>query len=342
MSLHYNTSLQPYNSFGLKVHARALGLFDSGEGLLELLAIAKREQWPPLLLGGGSNVLFLGDYPGLVMLNRIDGIELLEEDEHEVLLRAGAGVRWHSLVEYSVERNLGGLENLSLIPGLCGAAPMQNIGAYGMELCEVFEELEAIHLDSGALESFDREACRFGYRESVFKQELAGQLAILSITLRLQKKAELRLDYGAIREELQKRKISQPGIRDVSEAVMAIRRSKLPDPAQLGNAGSFFKNPTIKAESFEGLKEQYPAMPSYPLPSGEVKVPAGWLIEQCGWKGRRIGNTGAHKDQALVLVNYGGASGAEIGQLARDIQSSVMDRFGIALQPEVNIIGLES
>jgi UDP-N-acetylmuramate dehydrogenase len=253
-------------------------------------------------------------------------------------VKAGGGEVWHDLVLFCLQHNLGGIENLSLIPGTVGAAPLQNIGAYGVELKDVFEELEAVNLATGELHTFDKAACQFGYRESVFKHESRGQYIVASVTLRLRKEHQLNTSYGAIQTTLEEMQVQQPTIHDVSAAVCHIRRSKLPDPAQIGNAGSFFKNPEIPVLLYDVLKEKYPGMPAYPVSEAAVKVPAGWLIEQCGWKGKVIENYGVHKNQALVLVNYGGAHGEKLLALARDIIQSVQEKFGITLQPEVNIL----
>lgn len=330
-------SLKSFNTFGIDVKADFLSEIRSAVQLRHLL---QEEQWKTkelLILGGGSNVLFTGDVHALVLLNRIDGIEKLREDDHHVWVKAGAGVVWHELVMWCVERGWGGVENLSLIPGSVGAGPMQNIGAYGVELKDVFYELEAMKLDDLSVHTFSNADCRFGYRESVFKRELRNKFFILSVTFKLSKTAEIRTSYGAITAELQRMGVEQPGIREVSNAVISIRRSKLPDPAKLGNAGSFFKNPEIEEKLFDRLKQQHPNVVGYPTTPGRVKLAAGWLIEQCGWKGKVVGHTGSHKDQALVLVNYGGATGNEIWQLAIDIKNSVKEKFGVDIEPEVNV-----
>ena len=292
-----------------------------------------------MFLGGGSNVLLCNDYPGLLIRNAIKGLQIVHEDDDHVLLRVYSGESWHETVMYCVERNWGGIENLSLIPGTVGAAPMQNIGAYGVELEQVFDQLEALNLNTLELETFNKTQCAFGYRESVFKRQLKGQYFIYSVTFKLSKKPIIHADYGDIQAILNKKGLSAEtaGIKDVSDAVIHIRQSKLPDPKVLGNSGSFFKNPQITKEHFEALKLQFPDIKGYPQNDG-MKVPAGWLIEQCGWKGKRVGNTGSHAKQALVLVNYGGATGSEIYQLAQDIIQSVADKFSIQLEPEVNIV----
>lgn len=310
--------------------------FTSLRELQQALAELPHEHF--MFLGGGSNVLFTGDYEGLVLRNCIRGIEVVEENSDYVYLKAYSGENWHDLVMHCVAKNWGGIENLSLIPGTVGAAPMQNIGAYGVELEQVFISLEALNLNKFELETFTREQCAFGYRESVFKRELKGRYFIYSVTLRLEKHPRIHAEYGDIRQVLNGRGIDSADatISDISRAVIEIRQSKLPDPKEIGNSGSFFKNPVITLEHFESLKKQYPDIKGFEQYNG-VKVPAAWLIEQCGWKGKRIGNTGSHVRQALVLVNYGGATGGEVWQLAQDIIASVDAKFGIRLEPEVNI-----
>ena len=292
-----------------------------------------------MFLGGGSNVLLCNDYAGLVIRNAIKGKQIVHEDDDHVLLKVYSGESWHETVMYCVDRNWGGIENLSLIPGTVGAAPMQNIGAYGVELEQVFDHLEAFNLHTFELETFNKSQCAFGYRESVFKRQLKGQYFIYSVTFKLNKKPSIHADYGDIQAMLNEKGLSPEtaGIKDVSDAVIHIRQSKLPDPKVLGNSGSFFKNPQITIEHFEALKLKFPDIKGYPQNDG-MKVPAGWLIEQCEWKGKRVGNTGSHAKQALVLVNYGGATGSEIYQLAQDIIQSVADKFSIHLEPEVNIV----
>lgn len=341
-AIQRQVSLKSFHTFGTEVRAEALAAFHSADELRQLLEVPEFRDKKKLFLGGGSNVLFLGDVSGLVLLNRIPGIAIEEEDSRVCVLRAGAGVVWQDMVSYAVTHGWGGIENLSLIPGCCGAAPMQNIGAYGVELKDVFEHLEALDLQTMEIRKMDRATCAFGYRDSIFKQSGAGRYVILSISLRLQKQPDLHLEYGAIKETLERQGIRQPGIRDVSEAVIAIRRSKLPDPAVLGNAGSFFKNPELSGEAFALLQQRYPDIPHYALENQQVKVPAGWLIEKLGWKGKRMGHAGCHEQQALVLVNHGGASGAEIWALASAIRDDIWDKAGVLLQPEVNLIGAEA
>jgi UDP-N-acetylmuramate dehydrogenase len=307
----------------------------------ELLSVLKDEQFttmPKMILGGGSNVLFTQDFEGLIIKNGLTGIHKVSEDADAVILNVGAGENWHELVLYAIDQGLGGIENLSLIPGTVGAAPMQNIGAYGVETKDVFESLEALNKETLEIEIFNVENCKFDYRQSVFKNVFRDKYIITSVSFRLTKQHTLNTSYGAIEEILSDEGVSNPTIRDVSNAVIKIRQSKLPDPKEIGNAGSFFKNPVIDSLDHEGLKAEFPEIPGYELPSNEVKVPAAWLIQNCGWRGKRLGAIGVHKNQALVLVNYGGGKGADLKKLAQDIQQSVADKFGIELEMEVNVI----
>ncbi|TXK44273.1 UDP-N-acetylmuramate dehydrogenase [Pontibacter qinzhouensis] len=338
MMLQPDYSLKPYNTFGIDVKAKFFARFQTVEELQELLKLPEVWQEEKLILGGGSNILFTKDFNGLVLLNSIKGMQVLEQDDEFAYVKAGGGEAWHDLVLFALKEQLAGLENLSLIPGTVGAAPLQNIGAYGVELKDVFHELEAIELASGEPYIFDHEACRFGYRDSIFKNEAKGKYVVTFVTFKLRKQHQVNTSYGAIQEVLRDMKVQEPTIQDVSVAVCAIRMSKLPDPKEIGNAGSFFKNPEIPILKFDLLKETYPAMPAYPVSELTVKVPAGWLIEQCGWKGKVIQNYGVHKNQALVLVNYGGAAGGDIRALAYEIIQSVKEKFGIELHPEVNIL----
>jgi UDP-N-acetylmuramate dehydrogenase len=336
MHLQENYPLRHLNTFGIDATAHYYADFSDVAELKSLLSAESTKALPKLILGGGSNILFTKDVDGLVLRNTIKGIEKVQEDADTVYIKAGAGEVWHELVLFAIDRGYGGIENLSLIPGSVGAGPMQNIGAYGVELKDVFHELEALHIGSGEIRTFSNAECRFGYRDSIFKKEARGQYVITSVTFRLSKSPVINTSYGAIETELKAMSVTRPGIREVSQAVINIRRSKLPDPAQTGNAGSFFKNPEIPAAQFEALRAQHPSITGYPTPGG-VKVAAGWLIEQCGWKGKQIGQAGVHKNQALVLVNYGGAKGSEVLEIARSIQQSVKERFGIMLEMEVNI-----
>ena len=336
MDMQENVSLKTYNSFGIDALARFFAAFSNIDELDDLLK--NNPAASVMVLGGGSNLLFTKDYDGLVMKNEIAGITTVREDADYVYVKAGAGENWHRFVLYCIERNLGGVENLSLIPGNMGAGPMQNIGAYGVELKDVFHELEAYHLFDRTMVTFGLEDCQFGYRESVFKKHYKGQFAITSVTCKLRKNPVFNTSYGAIRQELEKANIAELSIRAISDAVIRIRTSKLPDPTVIGNAGSFFKNPELAREQWKPLKERFPDMVLFPLEDGAAKLAAGWLIEQCGWKGFRRGDAGVHALQALVLVNYGSATGEEIYALSTEIIQSVRERFGLELEREVNII----
>jgi len=339
MIIQENVDLRPYTTFGIQASARYFTSLESTEDVHEFLSSSLYAKGKHLILGGGSNMLFTGDYDGLVARMEIKGIRVIDETQDNVILYAAAGENWHRLVIHCVENNYGGIENLSLIPGTTGAAPMQNIGAYGVEIKDAIISVEAIDKSSLERRTFSNEECAFGYRESIFKQGARDQYIITGITLRLTKRNhQLHLQYGAIQETLNAMAIDKPTIADVSNAVIHIRQSKLPDPAKVGNAGSFFKNPSITADAFQLLKEKYPTIPSYPSTEGLIKVPAGWLIEQCGWKGKRFENIGVHPNQALVLVNYGGGDGRKIWDLAMNIRDSVTEKFNIALHPEVNIV----
>lgn len=339
MPLLRHVSLQPYNTFGIAAKAEALARFTTADELRGVLAAPELSAMPRLVLGGGSNILFTRDFDGLVLLNEVPGIEVVREDADHVNVKAGAGVVWHDLVLHAVAQGWGGIENLSLIPGKVGAAPMQNIGAYGVELKDAFVSLEALRISDGEVITFSLSECAFGYRESFFKREGKDRFIILSVTFRLTKRAHrIRTDYGNIQDELARKNITQPSIKDVSDAVIAIRSSKLPDPAVLGNAGSFFKNPVVVAAIAERIKAAHPEAPVYPAGDGRSKLAAGWLIEQCGWKGKRLGPCGVHERQALVLVNHGGATGAEIWDLSDQLLRSVRERFGVELEREVNVV----
>lgn len=337
MKIQENISLKPFTTFGIDKKAEFFTIISSLDELKEALKLAKKNLWPVFILGGGSNILLTKDVKGLVLKLELKGISLIKEEGDQLLVKVGAGEIWHDLVQFSIVQEWAGLENLSLIPGTVGASPMQNIGAYGVEIKDVFDSLQAMHRETLEMHSFDSEACKFGYRESVFKQTLKDQYVITSVTFRLSKTPSYHLEYGAIREVLAANGINQPSIRAISDAVIQIRQSKLPDPKVIGNAGSFFKNPTISATQFEKLKSAYPNIPGYPSNEG-VKVAAGWLIEQAGWKGKRIGDVGVHGKQALVLVNYGDGTGEEIKALSQQIQAAVAEKFGIHLHPEVNFI----
>jgi UDP-N-acetylmuramate dehydrogenase len=334
-----NKSLKAYNTFGIEAKTRYFTEISNVDELKAIILDEKLKSLPKLILGGGSNILFTRDFEGLAIKNNIKGIEKITEDENHIWIKAYSGEVWHELVEFAIENNLGGIENLSLIPGTVGAAPIQNIGAYGVELKDVFDFLEAVDLQSGEIKVFDANKCLFGYRQSIFKGLEKGKYFILSVTLRLNKNPELNMSYGAISNTLEEMQIKELNVKAISKAVCQIRNSKLPNPLVIGNAGSFFKNPEIYKAHFDKLKAEFPNIPGYPVADKDkIKVPAGWLIEQCGWKGKRVGETGSHKDQSLVLVNYGNAQGSEIEALAKDIQRSVLQKFGIELETEVNIL----
>lgn len=339
MRITRNADLTTLNTFGIVAAADALARFSDAGELRGLLTAPELANMPRLVLGGGSNILFTRDFNGLVLLNEVPGISVMKEDEERAVVMAGAGVVWHELVMQAVAQGWGGIENLSLIPGKVGAAPMQNIGAYGVELKDVFVSLEALRISDGEVITFTLDDCAFGYRESFFKREGRDRFIILSVTLRLSKRNHrLRTDYGNITDELVRRGIASPTITDISDAVIAIRRSKLPDPAVLGNAGSFFKNPVVSEATAHRIKQASPDAPLYPAGDGQAKLAAGWLIEQCGWKGRRVSHCGMHERQALVLVNHGGATGTEVWDLSEQVMRSVKDRFGVELEREVNVV----
>ncbi len=334
--IQQNTALLPYNTFGLAARAAH---FTEVFSVRELQLALQSGIEPVMILGGGSNMLLTQDVPGLVIKNAIGGMELVRTTGNTVFIKVGGGVVWHDFVCWAVEKGYGGIENLSLIPGTVGAAPVQNIGAYGVELKDVFVELEAVELASGRQKVFNHADCRFGYRDSIFKHENKGKFCITTVTFALTQQAhQLDLSYGDIQKMLEVDGVTHPTIGDVSRAVIQIRSSKLPDPAVIGNCGSFFKNPETDRAVLEKIRLSHPQVVSYNLPDGRVKIPAGWLIEQCGWKGKRVGNTGCYEKQALVLVNYGGATGTEVKNLAYAIIDSVEKTFGIRLEPEVNIL----
>jgi UDP-N-acetylmuramate dehydrogenase len=331
-----NIPLQTFNTFGFNETAEEFARFNSSEELTELLQHNKNK--PLFILGGGSNILLTKKIEGLVLKNDIKGIKIIEENDDFVIVESGAGEIWHNFVVHCINQNWSGLENLSLIPGSVGASPMQNIGAYGVEIKDVFAYLLAYNIASEKIEKFDAEQCQFGYRESIFKQSLKGKYVICHVAFKLSKKAIKNTTYGAIEDELNKLGISDPSIQDISRAVIAIRQSKLPDPALIGNAGSFFKNPIVPETIVDTLKEIYPDIPNYPSATGMRKLAAGWLIEKAGWKGKSYGNYGVHKNQALVLVNYGGSTGKEIYDLSTEIIRDIKTKFNIELEREVNIM----
>ena len=336
MQIQENISLKPYNSFGIDAKARQFASFKNTEELSEILTNDPRLQ--TLLLGGGSNILFTKDFDGLVLKNEIKGIIKINEDEDFVYIQTGAGENWHQFVLECIENNWAGVENLSLIPGNVGASPIQNIGAYGVEIKDVFYELKAFHRKEKTNYTFGIKDCDFGYRESVFKRKYKDEFIIINVTYKLRKQPVFNTSYGAIEQEIEKMEVKELSIKAISDAIINIRSSKLPNPAEIGNAGSFFKNPEVDTTQFEILKTQFPSIVGYPLVNGHVKLAAGWLIEQCGWKGYRKGDAGCQATQALVLVNYGKASGNEIYNLSEEILQSVKEKFSVLLEREVNII----
>ena len=336
MHLYQNHSLLNYNTFGLDVKTKYFLEFDSEEDLIDILKQSLVRENPLLVVGQGSNLLFLNDFDGVVLHSAIRGIQTVEETEDAVLIEVGSGVIWDDLVGYCVKQGWSGIENLSLIPGETGAAAIQNIGAYGVEIKDVVQKVKTIRIADGQSSVFEQEACHYAYRESVFKKELKGQFIVTSVIIRLCKKPVFNLSYNHLEKEVLKN--GTMNLENIRNTIIRIRESKLPDPKVLGNAGSFFMNPVVKRERYEALQLQYPDMPHYFVSEQEEKIPAGWLIEQCGWKGRTIGNVGVHAKQALVLINCGGAKGKEIAELAAMIQQSVAGRFGINLIPEVNFI----
>ncbi|MDO8686597.1 MAG: UDP-N-acetylmuramate dehydrogenase [Candidatus Berkelbacteria bacterium] len=343
MEILQNYDLKNLNTFGISVNAKLFIEIKTEEDLKELFDLPEFRDNQKIFLGGGSNVLFTKDFDGLVILNKLKGIEIIEENHKNVVIRCMGGEIWHDLVTFAVERGLWGIENLALIPGTVGAAPMQNIGAYGAELKDVLVNVEAYEIRTGKKRIFNRDECELGYRDSIFKNSLKDKYFISAITLKLSKISKLNLSYKILADYLEKparrggNKIKVKNSKDISDAVSAIRKSKLPDPAVIPNAGSFFKNVFIKPDELKKLQATYPEMP-YFEEDKVIKIPAGWLIEQTGWKGKKVGNVGVHEKQSLVLVNYGGATGEEILNLANKIIVEVKEKFGLKLIPEVNLI----
>ena len=338
MQIRENFSLKPYNTFGIDVKAKYFTTFNSVENLEEILNSQFSILNSQLILGGGSNLLFTKDVDGIVLKNEIKGIEIVDEDDDFIYVKAGAGLNWHEFVLHCLRNNYAGVENLSLIPGNVGASPMQNIGAYGVEIKGVFHELEAYHMNEKMLKIFSLDECEFGYRESVFKRKYKNEFVIASVSFRLRKIPVFNTSYGAIQQELEKMGVKELNIQAISQAVINIRSSKLPDWKEIGNAGSFFKNPQIPRHEFHELKQIFPEIIGFPLGDEYTKLAAGWLIEQCGWKGYRKGDAGCYEKQALVLVNYGEATGQQIFELSEEIIQSVKKNFGVTLEREVNII----
>jgi UDP-N-acetylmuramate dehydrogenase len=335
MNIQTDFSLKNYNTFGIEAKAKQFTSVQNIKELIEVLQIDKNI----FVLGGGSNMLLTQNINKLVVHINLKGISIVDENDDHVWIKANAGENWHEFVLWCIDHNYGGIENLSLIPGNVGTTPIQNIGAYGVEIKDMFFSCEAVNISNQTIKNFKKEDCNFGYRESVFKNELKDQYIITSVVFKLTKKNhKTNSSYGAIEAELAQNNITNPTIKDISNAVIAIRKSKLPDPKELGNSGSFFKNPIVPIELYEKALIQYPEMPHYVVSETEVKVPAGWLIEQAGFKGKRFGDAGIHEKQALVLVNYGNATGEEIVTVSRNIQKTILDKYGISIEAEVNII----
>ena len=338
MNIIENYPLLKLNTFGLDVKAKYFVSINTINELIEVTKTNVFKDLELLILGGGSNILFTKDFDGLVILNNIKGKEIIYQNQQSIFLKIGAGENWHELVMYCVDNGWGGIENLSLIPGNTGTAPMQNIGAYGVEIKETFIELEALEISSGKIVKFNNSDCEFGYRESVFKNKMKNQYIILNITLELKKNPVLNINYGDVKAILESQNIKNPTIKEVSNAIISIRQSKLPDPKKIGNSGSFFKNPIVSLNQLELIKKKYPNVVNYEINENEFKIAAGWLIERAGWKGKKFNNYGVHEKQALVLVNYGLANGMEIFELSEKIILDIKDKFGITLEREVNII----
>ncbi|MFW6019491.1 MAG: UDP-N-acetylmuramate dehydrogenase [Bacteroidales bacterium] len=338
MNIETNASLQSYNTFGIDAKAKYLVHLDNEDSIIDYLNNHGLKKDETFIMGGGSNVLFTRDFDGVVLRVELTGIDIIDEDDDHVYVKASAGEEWDTLVQFAVEKNLGGLENLSLIPGSVGAAPVQNIGAYGVEQKDHFFSLESISIREQEKREFSKKDCHFGYRDSIFKNEYAKQYIITSVTYRLDKNPGIQTNYGAIKTELEAMDIHNPGVKDVAKAIRNIRRRKLPDPEKTGNAGSFFKNPVVSKETHDKLKEKYPDMVSFPIDENHYKLAAGWMIEYCGWKGKSVGHASVHKQQALVLVNLGKAKGNEVVHLSRMIRMSIEKEFGVKLEYEVIIL----
>ncbi|MDD4198153.1 MAG: UDP-N-acetylmuramate dehydrogenase [Paludibacter sp.] len=336
MHFYQNHSLLNYNTFGLDVKTKYFFEFYSEEDLKEVLQHNYVRDNPLLVIGQGSNLLFLNDFDGVVLHSAIRGIQVVEETEDAIIIEVGSGVIWDDLVGYCVKQGWSGIENLSLIPGETGAAAIQNIGAYGVEIKDVVQKIKAIRIADGQSSVFEQEECHYAYRESIFKKTLKGQYVVTSVIIRLSREPIFNLSYNHLEKEVLKNGVIN--LENIRNTIIQVRESKLPDPKILGNAGSFFMNPVVTRAKYEALQSQFPEMPHFFVSEQEEKIPAGWLIEQCGWKGRTIGKVGVHAKQALVLINCGGAKGKEIADLAHQIQQSVAEKFGIALTPEVNFI----
>jgi UDP-N-acetylmuramate dehydrogenase len=339
MQVYKNVNLQAYHTFGIEVFTEAFAVLKNREDLFQLKSLRKQYK-DFLILGGGSNVLFVSNYPGIIIQNKLSGIDILQEDEESIILKVASGMNWHDLVITAVSNNWGGIENLSLIPGTVGAAPIQNIGAYGVEVKEVIQKVIAFDLEKEEFITFTNVECQFGYRDSIFKHsENKGKYFITDIIIQLKKNpTAFKVSYGDIQKIMDLNQMKDYSVKTISDAVIQIRQQKLPDPKDIGNSGSFFKNPEISTLQAQELLSLYPSMPQYKISDSITKIPAAWLIEQCGWKGLKVGNTGNHAQQALVIVNYGNATGEEIRQHAINVQKSVWDKFQIELQPEVNFL----
>jgi UDP-N-acetylmuramate dehydrogenase len=337
MQIYTNHSLKKYNTFGIDAKAKYFVECQEVEDLKNLFTTPVVKNNPVFILGGGSNVLFTKDFDGIIIKIGLKGIKTYMEDNHHFFVKAGAGVIWHDFVNYCTDRDYGGIENLALIPGTVGAAPIQNIGAYGVELKDIFYQLKALDIESGEIRTFKKEDCQFGYRDSIFKRSLKGKCIILEVTFKLNKNHQCNTSYGAIENELKAQSLS-PSIKNIKDVVIKIRQSKLPDPSVIGNAGSFFKNPSIELKIFEKIKKKFKDIVSYAVDENHVKIAAGWLIESCGWKGYKEVEFGVYEKQALVLVNHGKAKGHDIYDLSEKIILSVKEKFGIILEREVNII----
>jgi UDP-N-acetylmuramate dehydrogenase len=336
--LLHNHSLKNYNTFGVDVKSKLFTEVKSENDLLKIISDKNLKVEKKIILGGGSNILFTKNFDGLILKISIAGIKVIEEDENNILIEAGAGVVWDDLVSFCVQRNFGGIENLALIPGTVGAAPIQNIGAYGQELADTFVSLNGIFLENLEQKSFNKDECSFSYRSSVFKEKLKNKFIVSSIRLLLSKKAKPNNSYKSLQEYISKNRIQNPTLKDISEAVASIRRSKLPEPKLIGNVGSFFKNPVLINDEFNKIKSEYPDVVNFPSKGEKTKISAGWLIEKCGWKGKRVGDVGTYPDHALVICNFGNASGSEILEFAMRIKEEVQRKFGIKLEEEVNIL----
>lgn len=339
MEIQEKYSLKNFNTFGVEAKARFFTEVSNFQELKKALLFRRQHELKLLFIGGGSNLLFVDDFDGIVIKLNLKGIEIIKEDDDYVWIKAMASENWHEFVLYTINHNYGGLENLSLIPGNVGTAPIQNIGAYGVEVKDTITEVETLEIGSGDEHYFTNENCHFGYRESIFKNEAKGRFALVGVTFKLTKNNhKLHTDYGAIKQELENQHIQNPTIKDISNAVIAIRQSKLPDPKEIGNSGSFFKNPLVSENQFLEIKNNYPEIIAYKNEDASYKLAAGWLIEKAGWKGKRFGDAGVHEKQALVLVNYGNATGKEIFELSNQIIDDIQTKFGVTIEREVNII----